>query len=225
LALHVVKEAFMTLSTVNNTIYPAAQSNFNKTSTALNASIQWLSSGLIDKGADGPAAHIVAEANRAQIAALDSANTAAGLAQTVLSDIRGSAAGSAHFRESDASPLGVKQVEVTNVLKTVDATAKKQAAQNDRDSSESLSSLLAASSTPGGYAKTVASYARQPAPDFSASSGLDITSAKGRQEAPSAIDLREAAGARWPPKRHFLSARRLRARRRSAASPARVRAA
>ncbi len=77
----------MALSIVNNTASLTAQSNLNKTSASLGASLQRLSTGLkINSGADGPAALVISKSNRAQIAglqtALDNTNKAVSLAQT-----------------------------------------------------------------------------------------------------------------------------------------------
>jgi len=77
----------MTLSVVNNVASLNAQANLNRTSSALAKSLERLSSGLkINRGADGPAALVISEQQRAQIAglqtAIDNTNKAVSLVQT-----------------------------------------------------------------------------------------------------------------------------------------------
>ena len=64
----------MGLSITNNIASLTAQNNLNKTSGMLSKSLERLSSGLkINRGADGPAALVISEQQRAQIAGLQSA--------------------------------------------------------------------------------------------------------------------------------------------------------
>src|SRR5258708_9760928 len=64
----------MALSVVNNIASLTAQHNLGKTSSSLNLSLERLSSGLkINRGADGPAALVISEQQRAQIAGLQQA--------------------------------------------------------------------------------------------------------------------------------------------------------
>ena len=64
----------MTLSLVNNVSALNAQNNLGRASSSLNTSIERLSSGFrINRGADGPAALVISEQQRAQIAGLRTA--------------------------------------------------------------------------------------------------------------------------------------------------------
>src|SRR5436190_16258028 len=77
----------MGLSITNNVASLTAQVNLNKTSTMLSTSLERLSSGLkVNRGADGPAALVISEKQRAQIAglqtAIDNTNKAVSLVQT-----------------------------------------------------------------------------------------------------------------------------------------------
>src|SRR5437763_5186150 len=77
----------MSLSLVNNVSSLNAQHNLGRTTTALSKSLERLSSGLkINRGADGPAALVISEQQRAQIAglraAIDNTNKAVNLVQT-----------------------------------------------------------------------------------------------------------------------------------------------
>src|SRR2546423_1782689 len=64
----------MSLSITNNVASLTAQHNLNRTSGLLNQSLERLSSGLkINRGADGPAALVISEQQRAQIAGLNAA--------------------------------------------------------------------------------------------------------------------------------------------------------
>src|SRR3954452_6272153 len=77
----------MGLSITNNIASLTAQNNLNKTSSMLSTSLERLSTGLkINRGADGPAALVISEQQRAQIAglqqALQNTSTAINLVQT-----------------------------------------------------------------------------------------------------------------------------------------------
>ena len=64
----------MALSIVNNNASLNAQQSLNRTSGNLNRSLERLSSGLkVNRGADGPAALVISEQQRAQIAGLKTA--------------------------------------------------------------------------------------------------------------------------------------------------------
>src|SRR5262245_28487938 len=64
----------MTLGLVNNVSALNAQNNLTRTNNALSKSLERLSSGLkINRGADGPAALVISEKQRAQIAGLRTA--------------------------------------------------------------------------------------------------------------------------------------------------------
>src|SRR5437588_736422 len=108
----------MSLSVINNVASLNAQNNLNRTSSALSKSLERLSSGLkINRGADGPAALVISEQQRAQIAglqtAVDNTNKAVALVQTaegalneinsLLVKIRGLALDSANTGVNDAN--------------------------------------------------------------------------------------------------------------------------
>ena len=124
----------MALSVVNNTASLNAQQSLNKTSAALNKSLERLSSGLkINRGADGPAALVISEQQRAQIAglktAIDNTHKAVSVVQTaegalnevngLLTKIRGLALDSANSGVNDANALAANQAEITNSLATI----------------------------------------------------------------------------------------------------------
>ena len=77
----------MALTLVNNVSSINAQNNLNRSSGALARSIERLSSGLkVNRGADGPAALVISEKQRAQIAglrqAIENSEKAVSLVQT-----------------------------------------------------------------------------------------------------------------------------------------------
>src|SRR5882724_6828925 len=77
----------MSLSITNNVASLTAQNNLSKTSSMLSKSLERLSSGLkINRGADGPAALVISEQQRAQIAglqtAIDNTSKAVSMVQT-----------------------------------------------------------------------------------------------------------------------------------------------
>src|SRR4051812_22242723 len=77
----------MSLSITNNVSSLNAQHNLGRTNGMLSQSLERLSSGLkINRGADGPAALVISEQQRAQIAglqtAIDNTNQAVDLVQT-----------------------------------------------------------------------------------------------------------------------------------------------
>ena len=116
----------MSLSINNNVPSLTAQNNLNKTSNMLAKSLERLSSGLkINRGADGPAALVISEQQRAQIAGLQTAiaNTskAVSMVQTtegglnevngLLVKIRSLALDSANSAINDSSALAANQAE------------------------------------------------------------------------------------------------------------------
>lgn len=128
----------MSLSITNNVASLTAQVNLNKTSGMLNTSLERLSSGLkINRGADGPAALVISEEQRAQIAGLNSAinNTAKAVSMvqttegalnevnSLLDKIRSLAIDSANSAVNDPTALAANQAEVTNALATIDRIA------------------------------------------------------------------------------------------------------
>jgi flagellin len=125
----------MGLSLVNNTTSLAAQNGLNKTNSMLGKSLEKLSSGLkVNRGADGPAALVISEQQRAQIsglrAAVDNTNKAIAVVQTgegalneinsLLSKVRSLAVDSANTGVNDSSALAANQAEMSNILSTID---------------------------------------------------------------------------------------------------------
>ncbi len=128
----------MSLAITNNVASLNAQNNLSRTSGALSKSLERLSSGLkINRGADGPAALVISEQQRAQIAGLQTAisNTskAVSMVQTtegalneingLLVKIRGLALDSANSGVNDTNALAANQAEVANALSTIDRIA------------------------------------------------------------------------------------------------------
>ncbi|MFP6762590.1 MAG: flagellin [Planctomycetaceae bacterium] len=128
----------MGLSVNTNVASLTAQHNLNRTSSALNKSIERLSSGLkINRGADGPAGLVISEKNRAQIAglnaAIENASKAVSVVQTaegalnevnsLLTRVRSLAIDSANTGVNDADALAANQAEITNALDTINRIA------------------------------------------------------------------------------------------------------
>src|SRR4051794_35517782 len=177
----------MGLTITNNVTSLQAQHNLGRTSSALAKSLERLSSGLkINRGADGPAALVISEQQRAQIAGLQSAieNTskAVSVVQTaegalnelnsLLVKVRGLALDSANAGVNDSNSLAANQAEVTNALATIDRIANNtqfgtkkildgSAGLNGTPSSTNVSSPRAPSDPPAGsgYAVVVGSAA------------------------------------------------------------------
>src|SRR5262249_30592584 len=131
-------EQGMALSVTNNISSLIAQSNLNRTSSSLTTSLERLSSGLkINRGADGPAALVISEQQRAQISglqsAIDNTSKAVSLVQTAegaLNEvnalpvkIRGLAIDSANLGVNDTNALAANQAEIANALSTIDRIA------------------------------------------------------------------------------------------------------
>jgi len=128
----------MSLVIANNVASLNAQHNLGKSSSALAKSIERLSSGLkVNRGADGPAALVISEKQRAQIAGLSQAiqNTekAVSLVQTaegalteinsLLVKIRSLALDSANTGVNDDDALAANQAEIDNALDTINRIA------------------------------------------------------------------------------------------------------
>lgn len=128
----------MALSIVNNSASLSAQNNLNKTSMGLRQSLERLSTGLrINRGADGPAALVISEQQRSQIAglktAIDNTNKAVSVLQTgegalnevngLLTKIRSLALDSANAGVNDSNALAANQAEIDNILGTIDTIA------------------------------------------------------------------------------------------------------
>jgi flagellin len=128
----------MSLVITNNPVSITAQHNLTRTSTALARSLERLSSGVkINRGADGPAALVISEQQRAQIAglhaAIDNTEKAVAMVQTaegalneinaLLVKIRSLALDSANSGVNDTNALAANQAEVANALDTIDRIA------------------------------------------------------------------------------------------------------
>jgi len=128
----------MSLKLANNVGALTAQNNLNRSSTALGKSLERLSSGLkINRGADGPAALVISEKQRSQIAglnqAIDNTDKAVSVVQTaegalneinsLLVKVRGLALDSANSGVNDDDALAANQAEITNVLDTINRIA------------------------------------------------------------------------------------------------------
>jgi flagellin len=122
----------------NNVASLTAQNNISKTNSMLSSSLEKLSTGLkINRGADGPAALVISEQQRAQIAglrtAIDNTNKAVSMVQTaegalneinrLLGKIRGLALDSANTGVNDATSLAANQAEITNAINTINNIA------------------------------------------------------------------------------------------------------
>jgi flagellin len=128
----------MGLTVTNNVVSVNGQNNLNRTSSMLNRSLERLSSGLkVNRGADGPAALVISEQQRAQITGLNQAieNTskAISMVQTgegalneinrLLLKARGLALDSANAGVNDADAQAANQAEVKNLLDSIDRIA------------------------------------------------------------------------------------------------------
>lgn len=128
----------MALSIANNVSSLTAQHNIGRASMAFNRSLEKLSSGFkINRGADGPAALVISEKQRAQIAglktAIDNTEKAASLVQTaegalseinsLLVQVRSLALDSANAGVNDQDALNANQSEITNALDTINRIA------------------------------------------------------------------------------------------------------
>lgn len=128
----------MSLGLVNNAGSLNAQHNLTRSSNSLNRSIERLSSGLkINRGADGPAALVISEKQRAQIAglrqAIDNTEKAVSVVQTaegalneinsLLVKVRGLALDSANTGVNDDDALAANQAEIDNALDTINRIA------------------------------------------------------------------------------------------------------
>jgi len=173
----------MGLVIANNVSSLMAQHNLGKTNTSLGKSIERLSSGLkVNRGADGPAALVISEKQRAQIAglrqAIENSEKAVSVVQTaegalneinsLLTKVRSLALDSANSGVNDDDALAANQAEITNALDTInrianntqfatkkllDGSAGTQGITTDTD----VTYLTAGASTsPGTYAVVVA---------------------------------------------------------------------
>lgn len=128
----------MGLTITNNVSSLTAQHNLGRASRSVAQSIERLSSGLkINRGADGPAALVISEKQRAQIAglraAIDNSEKAVALVQTaegalgeinsLLIKVRSLAIDSANTGVNDSDALAANQAEIDNALDTINRIA------------------------------------------------------------------------------------------------------
>ncbi|MCP4171372.1 MAG: flagellin [Fuerstiella sp.] len=128
----------MGLTITNNVSSLTAQHNLGRASKGVATSIERLSSGLkINRGADGPAALVISEKQRAQIAglkaAIDNSEKAVALVQTaegalgeinsLLIKVRSLAIDSANSGVNDSDGLAANQAEIDNALDTINRIA------------------------------------------------------------------------------------------------------
>ena len=128
----------MALTIANNVSSLTAQHNLGRASLGVAKSVERLSSGLkINRGADGPAALVISEKQRAQIAglraAIDNSEKAVSLVQTaegalseinsLLVKVRSLAIDSANSGVNDADALAANQAEIDNALDTINRIA------------------------------------------------------------------------------------------------------
>jgi len=122
----------------NNVSALNAQHNLGRSQNNLNTSIERLSSGFkVNRGADGPAALVISEKQRAQIAglkaAIDNTDKAVAVVQTaegalteinsLLVKARSLSIDSANTGVNDADALAANQAEIDNVLDTINRIA------------------------------------------------------------------------------------------------------
>ncbi|MCA9264680.1 MAG: hypothetical protein KDA60_12555 [Planctomycetales bacterium] len=128
----------MGIKIANNVASLTAQHNLTRTNSAFHKSLERLSSGFkVNRGADGPAALVISEKQRAQIAGLNSAieNTekAVSVVQTaegalseinsLLIKVRSLAIDSANAGVNDDDALAANQAEIDNALDTINRIA------------------------------------------------------------------------------------------------------
>src|SRR5947209_8507176 len=129
----------MGLTITNNVASLNAQNNLTRTSGMLSKTLERRSSGLkVNRGADGPAALVISEEQRAQIAGLQAAidNTSKGVSMvqttegalneinSLLVQIRGLALDSANAAVNDPNAQAANQAQVANALATIDRIAQ-----------------------------------------------------------------------------------------------------
>jgi flagellin len=124
----------MSFVIANNVGALNARNNLTRSSSALNKSIERLSSGFkVNRGADGPAALVISEKQRAQIAglrtAIDNTEKAVAVVQTaegalneinsILVKVRSLALDSANAGVNDDDAFAANQAEISNALDTI----------------------------------------------------------------------------------------------------------
>ncbi|MCA9199300.1 MAG: hypothetical protein KDA87_17260 [Planctomycetales bacterium] len=128
----------MSLVIANNVSSITAQNNLARSSKSLGKSLERLSSGLkVNRGADGPAALVISEKQRAQIVgieqAIENANKGVTVVQTaegalneistLLNRVRGLALDAANTGVNDSDALAANQAEIDNALDTINRIA------------------------------------------------------------------------------------------------------
>ncbi|MEO1616791.1 MAG: flagellin [Planctomycetota bacterium] len=128
----------MSLTITNNVGALNARNNLKRSNSALNKSIERLSTGFkVNRGADGPAALVISEKQRAQVAGLRTAiaNTekAVSVVQTaegalneinsILIKVRSLALDSANSGVNDSDAFAANQAEIDNALDTINRIA------------------------------------------------------------------------------------------------------
>ncbi len=128
----------MSMRLANNVGSLTAQRNLGRSTSAMNRSLERLSSGFkVNRGADGPAALVISEKLRAQVAglnqAIENSEKAVSVVQTaegalneinsLLVKVRSLALDSANSGVNDADALAANQAEINNVLETIDRIA------------------------------------------------------------------------------------------------------
>lgn len=128
----------MSMRLANNVGSLVAQHNLTRSSNAMNRSLERLSSGFkVNRGADGPAALVISEKLRAQVAglgqAIENSEKAVSVVQTaegalneinsLLVKVRSLALDSANSGVNDADALAANQAEINNALDTINRIA------------------------------------------------------------------------------------------------------
>jgi flagellin len=129
----------MSLAIVNNVGALNARNNLSRSTSSLNKSIERLSSGFkVNRGADGPAALVISEKQRAQIAglrtAIDNTEKAVAVVQTaegalneinsILVKVRSLALDSANAGVNDEDAFAANQAEIENALDTINRISR-----------------------------------------------------------------------------------------------------
>lgn len=200
----------MGLSIANNVASLNAQHNLSRASSNVAKSVERLSSGLkINKGADGPAALVISEKQRAQIAglnqAIDNTQKAASVVQTaegalneinsLLVKVRTLAVDSANSGVNDADALAANQAEITNALDTINRIASNtqfgskklldgsaSAPATGVATSTNLSSITATARTTGGTYAVAVTTAAEKAKVTGAAAGVSGANTLAAQE-------------------------------------------
>lgn len=128
----------MSFSVINNVASLNARNNLGRANKSLSQSVERLSSGLkVNRGSDGPAALVISEKQRAQIAglkvAIDNSEKAVSMVQTaegalseinsLLVKVRSLALDSANTGYNDDDSLAANQSEISNALDTINRIA------------------------------------------------------------------------------------------------------